>query len=397
MNRAAREATERTATDAHLPTASPNASPRRKTIPQLTAIGAMSTGAAPKITRAQGGGQQAHDIRAMNANAPHPRVSKPRKANLDMAPTKGMPSAAPNPPRKAKAPLAPISDMPSEQAVRGGRKGQLPAGAQAACADPPSAISLLIGQIIEAHRRRDDFIKAANKLTLQVHAICRAFVGDPKKTNKARANELYNAIVNDTRELTIAEAQLALRHLSPLLRARDMLAQERLAPEKELRKLAEQLPIWAAWARDIKGFGALGLGQIIAEAGDLNRYANPAKLWTRMGVGLDPIGGGRQRLVAGVATGYVPRRRSVLWVIGDAMIKAQGPYREIYLARKAYGVQQAEAAGLIVAPALEIPKGKESAYRSQGHCHNRAKRYAEKMLLKHLWQEWRKLRPAGDQ
>src|SRR4029434_9391043 len=54
------------------------------------------------------------------------------------------------------------------------------------------------------------------------------------------------------------------------------------AVEKNMTALAEQLPIMA-WVKSVRGAGALGLATIIAEAGDLGNYTNPAKLWSRLG------------------------------------------------------------------------------------------------------------------
>jgi hypothetical protein len=52
--------------------------------------------------------------------------------------------------------------------------------------------------------------------------------------------------------------------------------------------------------------------------------------------------------------------------------------------------EKAQLAGLIVAPAAKIPKNNAEQYMSLGHVANRARRYAEKRLLKHLWQAWRR-------
>ena len=128
--------------------------------------------------------------------------------------------------------------------------------------------------------------------------------------------------------------------------------------------------------RSTRGFGFLGLAQIIGEAGDLANYANPAKLWRRMG--LAPFGGkspSMWRREGGLTAGdwenigYSPRRRSVMFVLGDSMIKASGPYRELYLGRKAQEI----------AKAPDLP--------AMAH-HRRAQRYMEKRLLLELWKSW---------
>lgn len=52
--------------------------------------------------------------------------------------------------------------------------------------------------------------------------------------------------------------------------------------EKRMERLAATLPV-ADWIESIRGAGLLGLATIVAEAGDLSNYANPAKLWKRLG------------------------------------------------------------------------------------------------------------------
>lgn len=138
-----------------------------------------------------------------------------------------------------------------------------------------------------------------------------------------------------------------------------------------MRRLATQLPAQTFLAA-VPGFGPIGFAQIISEAGDLARYANPGKLWKRMGLAV--INGKSQRKCANaegaLEQGYAPRRRSLMYVIGDSLIKKASPFRELYLARKAY--EHARA------PAM-----------SKMHAHRRAQRYMEKRLLRDLWRAWR--------
>lgn len=168
------------------------------------------------------------------------------------------------------------------------------------------------------------------------------------------------------------------------------------AAEKEMARLAVTLPVWDAFAKDIRGFGAVSLAVIVAEAGDLNNYETKSKLWKRMGLALvDGVRqGGLSKSAAKedwIAHGYNRQRRSRLWNIGDSLIKGNGDgvYRSCYLARKAYERERAEAAGLRVVPSAKIPKGGADGHISDGHIHRRAQRYMEKRLLRDLWQAWR--------
>ncbi len=156
---------------------------------------------------------------------------------------------------------------------------------------------------------------------------------------------------------------------------------ERIA-EKNMIRLAESLPVWAAWAKYIHGFGALGLAIIVGEAGDLSGYATHSKLWKRMGVavmgpgdGVDDVRqGGLKKGAAAedwIAHGYSRQRRSRLFTIGDSLIKKPNPYRDLYLERK--GVER-----------VKLPDA------SKMHIHRRAQRYMEKRLLRDLWKAWRR-------
>jgi hypothetical protein len=166
--------------------------------------------------------------------------------------------------------------------------------------------------------------------------------------------------------------------------------------KKQMEALAKQLPVWP-WVESVRGFGAVSLAVIVAEAGDLSHYDNPARLWKRMGLAvMDGVRqGGLSKTAskaAWIAHGYNRQRRALVFVIGDSLVKgnADGPYRALYLARKELERQKAEAAGLTVAPAAKIPAKRASEFMSEGHVHRRAQRVMEKRLLRDLWSEWRR-------
>lgn len=155
---------------------------------------------------------------------------------------------------------------------------------------------------------------------------------------------------------------------------------------KALEKLAKTLPIWEQFGAGIRGFGPASLGVILAEAGDLSKYSTHSKLWKRMGVAV--MGNVRQGGLGSnagaekwIEHGYNPKRRSLLWNIGDALIKSNqgGRYRTAYLLRKEYELARDPEMKPIVA-------------------HRRAQRYMEKKLLRDLWNAWRRAidgLPAG--
>lgn len=166
------------------------------------------------------------------------------------------------------------------------------------------------------------------------------------------------------------------------------------AAEKEMIRLVKSLSVWGDWAEPIPGVGALSLAIIIGEAGDIGAYRSEACLWKRMGLAvLDGVRqGGLHKTAAKedwIVHGYNRQRRSRMWTIGDSLVKAAGPYREIYLYRKEIERAKALANGLTVAPSAKIPKARAGEFMSDGHIHRRAQRYMEKRVLRHLWRKWR--------
>lgn len=167
---------------------------------------------------------------------------------------------------------------------------------------------------------------------------------------------------------------------------------------KEMERLGKSLPVWGAFGEEIKGFGSRSLSVIVGEAGDLSLYANPAKLWKRMGLAvMDGVRQGGLRKTASaedwIAHGYNAKRRAFMFVIGDVLIKNQNEYRELYLARKDIERAKAASLGLKVVPAAKIPAKRKDEFMSDGHVHRRAQRYMEKRLLKNLWRAWRRAQP----
>lgn len=237
----------------------------------------------------------------------------------------------------------------------------------------------LIGNLTEMHRQRVDLHRAEKSLTLQIKAKCRRLCGG----DKTEADKVYRSMMNGMgHELAPSAAAVS----APFIQARSLIAEQRSDCEKQMKKMAKELPVWS-WVKEIRGFGELSLAGIIGETGDLNNYSTPSKLWKRLGLAV--INGGRQRKVAGVEAlehGYAPHRRSLVWNLGDTMIKgvirkvndddgedtgervSLNEYGAIYLARKAYESERVE---------------------TKAHAHNRAKRYMEKRLILDLWKAWR--------
>lgn len=249
--------------------------------------------------------------------------------------------------------------------------------------DPINAITLLYRDYSFAQEQR-------KRMDLALGAYLRRALGWqkdlPEKERNAIAKEAA-AIAKDA-EGTRFEAMVNAQ-----TEGRASFDEVEAAALKAMTKLALALPVWESWGKDIRGFGAKSLAVIVAEAGDLSNYPDKSKLWKRMGLAVmgDVRQGGLKKgsgAEAWIEHGYSPKRRSQVWNIGDAMIKAQvrkvkddadddsgermalGEYGQAYLDRKAY----------------ELARDPEM---KPIQAHRRAQRYMEKRLLKHLWQAWR--------
>lgn len=183
----------------------------------------------------------------------------------------------------------------------------------------------------------------------------------------------------------------------PLMTARAGVHRASLVPKKAAEKSAMRLECCAAFVESVPGFGYGGLAMIAGEAGDIGNYANPGKLWKRMGMA--PVKGqccatwranGGLSAAEWEAAGYSPRRRSVMYQITDSMLKKKAcPFYAVYVERKAYLVAREEAKGKVVLPAAKITKQNSDVAISLGHIHNMAQHYAAKRLLRELWKCWR--------
>lgn len=290
-----------------------------------------------------------------------PRDPPPPAALLHEMPGASRRSGATNvamPTKQRLSPTAPISKIADREAGEGA-VGQEICAHQTASAD----LANLIAELREQWRRRQAWHRAEKSLTLQAKALCRRLA---EGGDRAEADRIYKAALGKGAH---PMSEIALAAMLPLIEGRDGIEFHRKAVEKRLVVLAKGLPV-APWVEGTRGVGLLSLAAIVGEAGDLESYANPAKLWKRLGLAVMPDGT-RQRRVGGADAldhGYSPARRSVVWNIGACIVKAGGPLKEIYDARKIYEAERVE---------------------TKAHAHNRAQRFVEKRFLRLLWSAWR--------
>ena len=201
--------------------------------------------------------------------------------------------------------------------------------------------------------------------------------GDVAAVNKITGSKKITTDIIDGAGLFIVETKKSLKSFADL----------RKIVEKQMIDYVQQLPIIDWWNAE-KGRSYLGLAVIIGEAGDLSNYANPAKLWKRLCVAV--IDGVRQGgLSKGSAKelwiehGYNKRRRSVLWTIGDCLLKVNGKdgqYKKLYDEQKERYLKRFKKEW--------IEEGHKASTFKPGHAHNCAQRYMEKRLLRDLWNAW---------
>lgn len=180
--------------------------------------------------------------------------------------------------------------------------------------------------------------------------------------------------------------------------------------EKMLIRLAKMLPAYELCGsseseHSIAGFGPLGLAQIVGEAGDIANYANPGKLWKRLG--LAPYEGlamsswkrktWRPRDLTSeewVNNPFRPERYACMMQIAQWLWVAQwtgrkkappdgapdGPYGQLYADRRAHTRET-------------------HPDWTPMHSHRDALRYIFKRLTREIWKAWRpapnSLTPSG--
>lgn len=173
--------------------------------------------------------------------------------------------------------------------------------------------------------------------------------------------------------------------------------------EKEMLAASKSLPV-ADWVMqpDQRGFGLLQLAIVIGECGDLSNYANPGKVWRRMGCapwshdGKTQMGatwrggkGGKLPSEQWELYGYSPRRRSIAYMIGEGLVKQNmkprsdtdiesdsvNVPRHSYIYRARYDQAKAKIA--------ELHPG-----YSPKRCHMHGMLLATKLLLRNLWRQW---------
>ncbi len=264
----------------------------------------------------------------------------------------------------------------------------------------------LIAEITIQWKMRQLWMRSEVALTLQAKSFCRALAHEG---DKDEAEAIFKAATGAGPQagIDIATIAMATTAMGPLLEARKGIEGNRAKIEKLLEKLAKQLDA-AAFVKETYGASLVGLAGIVGEAGDLSKYSNPGKLWKRMG--LAPHIGkafSTWRADGGlskddwIAAGYNPKRRSVMYVIGNSLIgpKTMGNGRRPFVGQDISPLDWSPLEKLFVERlrheaardpenmARPVTKDGKESYSKWAAA--RAQRYVEKRFLRMLWQAWR--------
>lgn len=247
------------------------------------------------------------------------------------------------------------------------------------------------------HRRRRYAMKVQQKIDRALESFIRInatkWTYDAEETDREKFNREVAKIIASARKGD--GDKLIVELVQKTDRGREPFDAMRKAAESAMEKLTDQLPV-AEWIKGVRGAGQLGLATIVAEAGDLANYPNPAKLWKRLGFApYDGHAGSswkrqawRPRLltaeewIANPFSGerYALMHQIIVWLVNAQWIgkaktesgegEPNGPYGEIYSARRKHTLTT-------------------HADWTDGHRRMDALRVTMKAFLKDLHVEWR--------
>jgi hypothetical protein len=140
-----------------------------------------------------------------------------------------------------------------------------------------------INEIRHHHRRRRFAMKIQQKLDRALESFLRInatnWSPDMPSAEREKINNEVRAMIKRVRAGEDSPFRDVVAITDDARKPADKLRAE---SEKTMEQLAQNLPV-IDWIEGVRGAGALGLATIVAEAGNLTHYPNPAKLWSRLG------------------------------------------------------------------------------------------------------------------
>ncbi len=268
----------------------------------------------------------------------------------------------------------------------------------------PPDVAGIAAELQRLQRRRTWFLKTRNMLANRLQATVAGTLGYHSGMKEAERTKVFGEAGKLIKQIVAGEVESDIAGLVvPTAAAIEGFNGNKTALEKEMTRQAKQLPV-AAWVErpEQRGFGILFLAIVIGETGDLCNYANPAKVWRRLGCAPHTFDGktlmgatwksGRQGKLPAAeweSFGYSPRRRSIAFLIGEGIVKQN-------FLRNGAGEQVVETEADCVGPyRLRYDEAKALCHErhpdySDLRCHRHAMLLATKRLLLNLWIEWNK-------
>ncbi len=164
---------------------------------------------------------------------------------------------------------------------------------------------------------------------------------------------------------------------------------------KAMVKYLPGIPIWEQWLKHVRGMGDVLAAQLVAMVQPIGDFDTPSKLWAyACGV---PGDDGRVGLKKGEQPHHNTALKVVCYLIGEAFIKSpprkegQVSYREFYDRYKARDAEKHAAEMVQFLADKKTGKAVGGGRWSDLHMNTRARRYAYKMFLSHLWQVMREI------
>jgi len=161
---------------------------------------------------------------------------------------------------------------------------------------------------------------------------------------------------------------------------------EEKAEERELRKVARELPVWNELFEPITGWGEVLFARFVSAVGDVRRFESAAKLKAFCGVHVMPDGGFVRRR-RNQTCNWNPEARQALYLFGDQMVRRPDSHWGKVL--NAYKVKFREKH-----PEPIVVDGKKKY--TNGHIHKMAYWRTLTKFVEWLHREWTRLEANED-
>lgn len=254
----------------------------------------------------------------------------------------------------------------------------------------PTAVDTTCAKLTALHREDKYHIQVGTTLKNMAKSAIRNKLGwkfglDKRQRDciAKKANTYFDAFTPKKPKLDRIPTELHIWMVGLFGSTRNMIQNtnlERAKLKADMEALAENLP-GIAWAKSVRGFGITSYAHLIAETGNLSRFRNRDCVVKRMGI--SPPNTYGMTTKAGKTVNAIPRmRRSILWVIGDNLIKSGNKtYRAIY-------DEQKKRRTALRAAEFKLPAGKRKGLK--GHIHKQAHRAMERRFVRDMYAAWKK-------